>query len=88
MVVKQIGGDWVMLFSYWDNGFVQLNVNNPANPMLIGDTDYTDPDPELLESTGAMLASEGNGHQNEFTPISISSLARMKTLPLITRATS
>jgi hypothetical protein len=67
MVVKNIGGNWVMLLSYWDGGYVQLNVNDPANPTLIGDTDYNNPDPQLFESTGASLLPEGNGHQNEFT---------------------
>ncbi len=67
MVVKNINGNWVMLLSYWDGGYVQLNVNDPANPILIGDTDYNNPDPQLLESTGASLTPEGNGHQNEFT---------------------
>ena len=67
MVVKQIDGDWVMLLSYWDGGFVQLNVNDPANPTFIGDTDYTNPDPELLESLGVSHLPEGNGHQAEFT---------------------
>ena len=43
MVVKQIGGHWSMLLSYWDGGFVQLNVNDPVNPTLIGDTDFTNP---------------------------------------------
>ncbi|HET7735691.1 MAG TPA: hypothetical protein VFK52_06935 [Nocardioidaceae bacterium] len=67
VVVKRIAGHWVMLLSYWDGGFVQLNVDDPANPTLIGDTDYSSPDPELLESTGASLPPEGNGHQAEFT---------------------
>jgi len=67
MVVKQIDGHWVMLLSYWDGGFVQLNVDDPANPTLIGDTDYNNPDPELLESTGIARVPEGNGHQAEFT---------------------
>ena len=67
VVVKQINGNWVMLLSYWDGGFVQLNVNNPANPTLIGDTDYNNPDPELLESAGVSHPPEGNGHQAEFT---------------------
>lgn len=34
MVVKKVGSDWVMLLSYWDGGYVQLNVNDPANPTL------------------------------------------------------
>ncbi len=67
MVVKNINGNWVMLLSYWDGGYVQLNVNDPANPTLIGDTDYAEIDPELLESTGLSMPPEGNGHQNEFT---------------------
>jgi hypothetical protein len=67
MVVKQINGNWIMLLSYWDGGYVQLNVNDPANPTLIGDTDFNNPDPELLESAGVSLLPEGNGHQNEFT---------------------
>jgi hypothetical protein len=67
MIVKQIGGNWIMLLSYWDGGFVQLNVNDPANPVCLDDTDYTNPDPELLESTGIELPPEGNGHQAEYT---------------------
>ena len=67
VVVKNIDGDWIMLLSYWDGGYVQLNVNNPANPTLVGDTDFNNPDPELLESTGASHLPEGNGHQAEFT---------------------
>lgn len=67
MVVKQINGNWIMLLSYWDGGYVQLNVNDPANPTLIGDTDYDAIDPELLESSGMARVPEGNGHQNEFT---------------------
>jgi hypothetical protein len=67
VVVKRINGRWVMLLSYWDGGYVQLNVDNPAAPTLIGDTDYNNPDPELLESAGVSLLPEGNGHQAEFT---------------------
>ena len=67
MVVKQIGSDFILLLSYWDGGYVQLNVNDPANAVFIGDTEFTDPDPELLESTGASLTPEGNAHEAEFT---------------------
>jgi len=67
MTVKNIDGTWTMLLSYWDGGFVQLDVDDPASPTLIGDTDYTDPDPELLESAGIAALPEGNGHQAEFT---------------------
>lgn len=67
MVVKKIDGHWVLLLSYWDGGFVQLNVDDPVNPGFIGDTDYANPDPELLESAGIARIPEGNGHQAEFT---------------------
>jgi hypothetical protein len=67
MVVKQINGTWTLLLSYWDGGYVQLDVDDPANPTLIGDTDFSNPDPELLESAGVSLTPEGNGHQSEFT---------------------
>ncbi|MGH2488570.1 MAG: LVIVD repeat-containing protein, partial [Candidatus Limnocylindria bacterium] len=55
MVVKKIGSDYVLLLSYWDSGFVMLNVSDPSNPTLIADTDYADPDPlsgELPEGNG------------------------------------
>jgi hypothetical protein len=57
----------VMLLSYWDGGYVTLNVNDPGNPTYIGDTDFANPDVELLESTGASLPPEGNGHEAEFS---------------------
>lgn len=66
-IVKKIGNDYVMLLSYWDGGYVTFNVNDPANPVYLGDTDFTNPDPELLESTGAMLPPEGNAHEAEFS---------------------
>ena len=67
MVVKQIDGEWIMLLSYWDGGFVRMNVDDPANPVCLHDTDFAATDPELLESTGESLPPEGNAHQAEFT---------------------
>ncbi len=69
MVVKKIGGRFVMLLSYWDAGYVAIDVTNPTSISLLGHTEYANPDPELLESTGGAVAlpSEGNGHQAEFT---------------------
>src|SRR5215207_8088028 len=52
MVVKQIDGRWVMLLSYWDGGWVLLDVDDPANPEFIADSDYPAVDPELLEELG------------------------------------
>ncbi|HEX2050761.1 MAG TPA: hypothetical protein VHJ34_09040 [Actinomycetota bacterium] len=67
MTVKKIDGHWIMLLSYWDGGYVQLDVDDPTNPVFLGDTDYEAIDPELFESTGAALTPEGNGHEAEFT---------------------
>ena len=62
MVVKKIGNVQTMLISYWDHGYVKLDVNNPTNPVLIGDSDFGTTDP----LTGA-APPEGNGHQAEFS---------------------
>jgi hypothetical protein len=67
MIVKKIGERFIMLVSYWDGGYVKLDVTNPANPTFIGDSDYNNPDPELLAQTGKRMLPEGNGHQAEFT---------------------
>ena len=67
MVVKRIGNRDIMLLSYWDGGYVTLDVSNPAAPVFLSDTDYPAIDPELLESADISLPPEGNGHQGEFT---------------------
>lgn len=67
IIVKEIGGKQVMLLSYWDAGYVQVDMTDPLNPAYIGDTDFTNPDPQLLESTGLIEKPEGNGHQAEYT---------------------
>ena len=61
--VKQIDGQWVMLVSYWDGGWVLLDVDDPANPAFIADTQYDAVDPLI----GGGLPPEGNAHQAEFT---------------------
>jgi hypothetical protein len=67
MVVKQIRGRQIMLASYWDAGYVKVDVTEPTNPVYLADSDFTNPDPELLAQTGRRLAPEGNGHEAEFT---------------------
>lgn len=62
VVVKKIQGHWKMLLSYWDAGYIVLNVDNPAAPVFVNDTDFTDPDPE----TG-FSPPEGNAHQAEWS---------------------
>jgi len=66
MVVKEIDGKQVMLLSYWDAGYVKIDMTDVHNPAYLGDTDFTDPDPEAAES-GYIVPPEGNAHQAEFT---------------------
>lgn len=66
MIVREIDGRQIMLLSYWDGGYVTLDVTDPANATYVGDTDFTFPDPEAAES-GFTVDPEGNGHQAEFT---------------------
>jgi hypothetical protein len=62
MVVEKIGNTWTLLSSYWDAGYVKLNVNDPANPVFIDDSDFSSPDPEFPD----FEVPEGNGHYAEF----------------------
>ena len=66
MVVKEINGVQTMLVSYWDGGYAKLNVENPANPVFIADTDFATLDPVRLDY-GQQVTPEGNGHQAEFS---------------------
>ena len=60
-------GRWIMIASYWDGGYVLIDVTDPATPEVLGDTDFANVDPELLEQAGISLTPEGNAHQAEFT---------------------
>ncbi len=67
MVVKEINGRQIMLLSYWDAGYVTLDVTDPRNPSFVADSQYAALDPQLKEATGAERKPEGNGHQAEFS---------------------
>ena len=67
MVVKKIGDKYVMLVSYWDGGYVTLDVTDPTNAKYIGDSDFATVDPQLLEQAKLSEAPEGNAHEAEFT---------------------
>jgi hypothetical protein len=66
MVVKEIDGRQILLASYWDAGYVQIDVTDPLNIAYVADSDFTSPDPEAAES-GLTVDPEGNGHESEFT---------------------
>ena len=59
MQQKVIDGHNYLLLSYWDAGQILLNIDNPASPVFLGDSDFPSPDP----LTGLAIA-EGNGHQS------------------------
>jgi hypothetical protein len=67
VVVKKIADRYEMLLSYWDGGYVKLDVTDPANATYIADSDFTNPDPEVLAQTGVSTLPEGNAHESEFT---------------------
>ena len=67
VVVKQIGGRFLMLVSYWDAGYVVLDVTDPKNASYVSDSDFATIDPQLLEQRGLSEAPEGNAHESEFT---------------------
>ena len=65
-VVKKIGDRYIGLLSYWDGGYIKLDVTDPANATFIADTDYDEFDPVRL-GFGQQINPEGNAHQAEFT---------------------
>jgi hypothetical protein len=61
--VQKIRGTMTLVASYWDGGWVLVDVDDPANPVYLRDFDYPVRDAE----TG-LVPSEGNAHQAEFSP--------------------
>ena len=55
---KVIDGHNFLLVSYWDAGQVLLNIDDPANPVFVGDSDFTGPD------LAGFAIPEGNSHQS------------------------
>ncbi|MEO6652559.1 MAG: hypothetical protein ABIP17_07875 [Ilumatobacteraceae bacterium] len=62
MVVKKVKNNYLALLSYWDAGWIVLNVNDPANPVFVNDSNYPVPDPLL-----GFDPPEGNAHQGEWS---------------------
>jgi hypothetical protein len=61
--VRKVGTKWIMVASYWDTGYVKLDVTDPANPKYLDDSDFGPTDPEFP----GVGAPEGNGHQGNWT---------------------
>ncbi|WP_182376669.1 PA domain-containing protein [Nocardioides sp. WS12] len=66
MIVKEIDGRQIMLVSYWDGGYVTLDVTNPLAATYVGDSDFAFPDSGATEY-GLDVDPEGNAHQAEFS---------------------
>ena len=60
-IVRHVGKRWLMLLSYWDAGFVVLDVTHPAAPVYVKDSDSPAVDP----LTGIAIP-EGNAHEAEW----------------------
>ncbi|PUB12392.1 PA domain-containing protein [Yoonia sediminilitoris] len=58
--VDFIDGVPTAVVSYWDGGFVTLDLTDPANPVFLGDSTYPDPEPIVGEPY------EGNAHAAVF----------------------
>lgn len=68
MVVVRQGDKWIMVVSYWDSGYLLVDVTDPRNPTYVADSDFAEVDPELLESPpGLTERPEGNAHQAELS---------------------
>lgn len=58
---------WEAVLSYWDAGFVKLDVSDPANPVFLDDSDYLEQDPILADERAAFGGRpEGNAHAAVF----------------------
>ena len=55
------GENWQAVLSYWDAGFITLDVNDPYHPIFLGDSTYPDPDP-----VHNISPPEGNAHAAVF----------------------
>ena len=69
MYVKKVGQRLVMNVSYWDGGYVLLDVTDPTpgNVTLIAESDFAELDEERLKR-GHEISPEGNAHQSELSP--------------------
>jgi hypothetical protein len=57
---KRIRGHDYLLVSYWDAGQVLLNIDDPAHPVFVGDSDFRFPDPLMPQ----FEFPERNSHQS------------------------
>lgn len=67
-VIQKPDGSWHLMVSYWDTGWVDLDVTDPSDPTFVEDSTYAacdqviQGDPDL----GYCVQPEGNAHQGEW----------------------
>jgi hypothetical protein len=61
-VLRFPDGTWHLMVSDWDAGWVDVNVTNPATPVIVGESDYADCDQVVTTA----CPPEGNAHQGEW----------------------
>lgn len=74
--VEIVDGTPTAVVSYWDLGFVTLDVTDPANPVYLDDSTYVDPEPIIGEpyegnAHAAVLGGNGDyvfGGDEDFSP--------------------
>jgi hypothetical protein len=60
--VRFIDGHWYAMVSYWDAGWILLNVDDPANPTFVDEFDYAPCEAHLPD----VCPPEGEAHQGEW----------------------
>lgn len=61
-VLRFPDGSWHLMVSDWDAGWIDVDVTDPANPVIVGDFDYAECD-QVVETA---CPPEGNAHQGEW----------------------
>jgi hypothetical protein len=61
-VLRFPDGTWHLMVSDWDAGWVDVNVTNPAAPVIVGESDYAECD----QAVPTACPPEGNAHQGEW----------------------
>jgi hypothetical protein len=56
-------GSWHLMVSDWDAGWVDVDVTDPHNPVIVGESDYAECD----QVVATACPPEGNAHQGEWT---------------------
>src|SRR5918995_6469603 len=66
-VLRFPDGSWHLMVSDWDAGWIDVDVTDPSNPVIVGDFDYAECDQVLQVALGTCMQPEGNAHQGEWT---------------------